>query len=117
MAAAGLLRLKGPDAAANYKLVADALQSAPDAKHRLNMLYAISGSGVRSEEVFQATRQVVNDSDPQVQQAALDALVKSSPDQSQAVSALQNLQGSPTASALTKKLAEGYLKSIGKRRQ
>ena len=114
VAAAGLLRIQGPDAAANQKLVADALQSAPDAKHRLNMLYAISGSGTRSDQLFQATRQVVNDPDPEVQQAALDALVKSAPDQAQAVSALQNLQGSPTASPLTKKMVDGYLKSMGR---
>lgn len=114
VAAAGLLRLQGPDAAANQKLVTEALKNAPDAKHRLNMLYAISGSGTRSDELFQATRQVVNDPDPQVQRAALDALVKSAPDQSQAISALQNLQGSPTANATTKKFAEAYLKSMGR---
>jgi hypothetical protein len=114
LGAAGLLRLQGPDAAANQKLVADALEGAPDAKHRLNMLYAISGSRIQSDAVFQATRQVVDDPDPDVQHAALDALVASAPDQSQAISALQNLQGSPEASALTKKLAKGYLKSMGR---
>jgi len=114
MAAAGLLRLQGPDAAANQKLVTDALESAPDAKHRLNLLYAIRGSGTRSDVVFQATRQMVDDPDPDVQRASLDALVKSAPDQSQAVSALQNLQGSPTASAMTKKFAEAYLKNMGR---
>jgi HEAT repeats len=117
VAATGLLRMQGPDAAANQRLVTDALQSAPDAKHRLNMLYAITCSGTQSDELFQAVRQMVDDPDPDVQQAALDALVRSAPDQSQAVTALQNLQDSPTASALTKEMAKGYLKSIGKRRQ
>lgn len=114
VAAAGLLRLQGPDAAANHKLVAEALESAPDSKHRLNMLYAISGAGTRSDELFRAVRKVVDDPDPQVQPTALDALLASAPDKAHAISALQNLEGSPTASAETRKMAEGYVQSLSK---
>jgi hypothetical protein len=117
VAAAGLLRMKGPDAAANHKLVAEALQNAPDAKHRLNMLYAISGVISPSDVVFQVVRQVVNDPDPEVQRAVVRAVFTSAPDKSQAVSVLQNVEESPTADWMTKKMAEGEVKSIGKQRQ
>lgn len=114
LAAAGLLRLQGPDAAANQKLVADALNSAPDSKHRLNLLYAISGVESPSDAVFQATRPALNDPDPEIQRAAVEALVNSAPDKSQAISALQNLEGSPTAATTTKEMAKSYAKSLSK---
>jgi hypothetical protein len=112
--AAGLLRLGGANAAADQKLVADALSSAPDAKHRVNLLYAISGSGTHSDPVFRSARQALNDPDEGVQRAALDALVKSSSDRFAVATALQNVQESASMSATNKKRAQALLNDIVK---
>jgi hypothetical protein len=50
-------------------LVKAKLDNAPDAKQRLNMLYAIGGSGVQSEALFGSSRKFLSDSNPDVQRA------------------------------------------------
>jgi HEAT repeat protein len=112
--AAGLLRVGGVNAAADEKLVADALSNAPDAKHKVNLLYAITGSGTHSDVVFQSTKQALNDPDANVQQAALHALVKTGPDKSSVTVALQNVQSSTSANAATKQRAQSLLNSMAK---
>jgi hypothetical protein len=64
VAAAGLLRAGGERKQDNETLVKAKLDNAPDAKQRLNMLYAIGGSGVQSEALLGSSRKFLSDSDP-----------------------------------------------------
>ena len=78
------------------------------------MLYAIADSGTHSDVVFQSTRQALKDPDANVQQIALQAVVKTGPDQTAIVTALQSVQSSDSADPTTKKHAQAILNSMGK---
>lgn len=112
LGAAGLLKEKGANAQANQSLVQKALEEAPDAKHRLNMLYAISGSRVPSEALFETSRKYLYDSDPRVQQEAINAVTATATDKSKVVTVMQNLAGSASATMQQKKHAEAILNSL-----
>jgi hypothetical protein len=66
LAAAGLLKEGREQKQNNQLLVKAKLDNAPDAKHSLNMLYAIGGSGVQSEALLASSRKFLSDSDPDV---------------------------------------------------
>lgn len=111
--AAGLLKMNGGKNEGNHKLVADALTSAPDAQHRLNILYAISGSNVPSDTLLQASQRYVSDSDPDVQSAAIDAVASAgSKDTPQVASVMQNISASSSANPETKEHAQAILKGL-----
>lgn len=111
--AAGLIREDGGRNTANHDMVAQALQQAPDSNHRVNLLYAISGSRVPSETLFRASRELVGDSDSDVQHAAIDALAASGTDKAEVAGALQSVEASPSATPAAKKHAEMLLKGLG----
>jgi HEAT repeat protein len=112
VAASGLIR-EATNVQANHRLVEQALESAPDAKHRLNLLYAISGSGVPSETLFESSQRYINDADPDVQQAAIDAVGVTGTDKDKVIVLMQNLKQSPTANADQKRHAEAVLNRLG----
>lgn len=109
--AAGLIR-ETDNREENHKLVEQALAQAPDAKHRLNLLYAISGSRVPSDTLFQASQKYLYDPDLGVQQEAVKAVVATATDKSKAITVMQNLEESSSASAQQKKLAESVLNGL-----
>jgi hypothetical protein len=109
--AAGLIR-ETNNTQKNHELVEKALEEASDAKHRLNILYAISGSKVPSDTLFQASQRYLDDSDPGVQHAAIDAVVATGADKSKVISVMQNLEDSSSASVQQKKHAEAVLNSL-----
>jgi HEAT repeat protein len=109
--AAGLLK-EGTNAQANQSLVKKALDEAPDAKHKLNILYAISGSRVPSDDLFQASQKYLSDADPSVQQEAINAVVATATDKSKAITIMQNLEDSSSASMQQKKQAQAMLNSL-----
>jgi hypothetical protein len=94
LGAAGLLK-ENSGGSANHALVRAALLSAPDAKHRLNLLYAIGGSNVPSESLFAVVQGYLYDSDHDVQLAAIDAVATTGPDPGKTAAVLENFQNSP----------------------
>jgi HEAT repeat protein len=111
VAAAGLIR-ETTNIEANHKMVEKALEEAPDAKHRLNILYAISGSKVPSDTLFQASQRFIDDSNSDVQHAAIDAVAATGTDKSKVMTVMQNLEDSSSASMQEKKHAEAVLNSL-----
>ena len=111
--AAGLIREDGGRNTANHELVAEALQQAPDGRHRLNLLYAINGSKVSSDTLFRASKGMLNDTDPDVQHAAIDAVVVTGTDKATVASALQSVEASPSAAPAAKRYAQMLLKELG----
>jgi hypothetical protein len=110
LGAAGLLK-ESSNAESNQKLVQQALENAPDAKHRQNILYAISGSKVPSDALFQVSQKYIDDPSPTVQHAAIDA-VAATGDKSKVATVMQNLEGSSSASIEQKKHAEAVLNGL-----
>jgi HEAT repeat protein len=112
LGAAGLLKEKGPNAEANQELVRKALDEAPDAKHRLNMLYVISGVRVPSDTLFQAAQKYLYDPDPEVRTAAIDAVGATATDKSKAITVMQNLADSPSLNWEQKNHVKAVLNSF-----
>lgn len=108
LGAAGLLKEDGGHNFANQKLVADALHAASDSKHKVNLLYAISGSQVKSGILFDAAREHLYDHDPDVQNAAIDA-VAASGDDSATINAMENLKDSLLGDQQTRSHVEAIL--------
>ncbi len=108
----GLLKEKGLNAEANQELVRKALDEAPDAKHRLNMLYAIIGANVPSETLFQSAQKYLYDSDPEVRTAAIDAVGATATDKSRAIAVMQNIENSPSLDWEQKNHVKGVLNSL-----
>lgn len=95
-AAAGLLR-ENTNREANQKLVLQALDNAQDAKHRLNILYAIAGAGVRSDILFDDAQKYLFGPNQDVQTEAINAVAATGKDHAAVASALQAVVDSPTA--------------------
>jgi hypothetical protein len=112
LGAAGLLKEKGANAEANQILVQKALEEAPDAKHRLNILYAISGTGVPSDILFAASQKYMYDPDTNVQHEAINAVAATGTDRSKVITVMQNLAGSSSAGVEQKKHAQAILNSL-----
>lgn len=94
--AAGLLKER-TNQEANQKLVLQALDSAPDAKYRLNILYAITGTRVRSDALFEGVRKYLLDPDTDVQIEAINAVAATAKDHDTAASAIQGVVDAPNA--------------------
>jgi HEAT repeat protein len=123
IAAAGLFKENGGTNQANHKLVEDALLSAPDAAHRQALLHAtgqcetVGPCGLRSEGLFEASRKFLDDPDPYVQWAAIEAVVVTGTDENKIISALQKLAHSQSASPEVKSYASGWITSLKNRQQ
>jgi hypothetical protein len=94
--AAGLLKER-TNQEANQNLVLQTLDSAQDAKHRLNILYAITGAGVRSDILFDGVQKYLLDPDHDVQTEAISAVAVTAKDHDTAASVIQGVVDSPTA--------------------
>jgi len=94
--AAGLLEER-TNQEANQKLVLQTLDSAPDAKHRLNILYAITGTRVRSDNLFERVQKYLFDPDDDVQIEAINAVAATGKDHDTVASVIQGVVDSPTA--------------------
>ena len=94
--AAGLLKER-TNQEANQNLVLQTLDSAQDAKHRLNILYAITGAGVRSDTLFEGVQKYLLDPDNDVQAEAINAVAVTAKDHATAASVIQGVVDSPTA--------------------
>ena len=94
--AAGLLK-EGTNQEANQKLVVQTLDSAPDKKHQLNILYAITGARVRSKTLFAGTEKYLLDPDTDVQTEAINAVAATGKDHATVASVIQGVVDSPTA--------------------
>jgi hypothetical protein len=94
--AAGLLK-EGTNQEANQNLVLETLDSAPDTKHRLNILYAITGARARSNTLFERVQKYLSDPDDDVRIEAIKAVVATAKDHAVAASVIQGLVDSPTA--------------------
>lgn len=114
LGAAGLLKETGPNKEPNHELVRKALDDAPDAQHRLNMLYAIGGAEVPSDTLFQAVQKYLYDSDPEIQTAAIEAVGATATDKARAKIVIQNLLGSPTLKWEQRMHAKGVLNSLNR---
>jgi hypothetical protein len=110
--AAGLLREDEGKNTSNIQLVEQELVSAPDANHRLNMLYAIGGSGVQSDQLFEASRQYLSDSNSDVQNAAFQAVAATSTDHAKLLSVMENVVYGTEASPNLKRQAKGMLETM-----
>jgi hypothetical protein len=94
--AAGLLK-ESTNQEANQKLVLQTLDSAPDAKRRLNILYAITGARVRSDTLFEDVQKYLLDLDTDVQTEAINAVAATGKDHATVASVIQGVVDSPTA--------------------
>ena len=112
VAAAGLLKEDNGRSTKNHALVEQALAAAPDSKHKLNLLYAIGGSGVPSDSLFQASQGYIFDSDPEIQQAAIDAVAATATDKSKVLTLMQNLEDSPIVNSQAKRHAQAVIRRI-----
>jgi hypothetical protein len=108
LAAVGLIKEDGGKNEANHALVEQALNVAPDSKHRVNLLYAISDGGVKSESLFISSKRFVSDSDSNVQQAAIDA-VAATGSKDRVVAIMGDLATSASADVQTKRHAQEVL--------
>ena len=108
LAAAGLIKAGGERQQDNETLVKAKLDNAPDAKQRLNMLYAIAGSGVQSEALLASSRKYLFDTDPDVQRAALQA-VAATGTKAEVAGIMGNVAASPLSSPEAKKQARMIL--------
>ena len=111
LAAAGLLKEGGEQKQNNELLVKAKLDNAPDAKHRLNMLYAIGGSGVQSETLLASSRKSLSDSDPDVQRAAFQA-VAATGTKAQVQGIMGDVAASPSSRPEAKKRAQAILAQL-----
>lgn len=109
VAAAGLLHAGRQD---DENLVLQSLLAAPDSAHRVNMLYAISGSRISSNALFQASSELLSDEDADVQEEAINAMVASSPSKSLLSSGLDRINSLPNASAASKRHARLILNNL-----
>jgi hypothetical protein len=82
---------------ANQNLVLQALDNAPDAKHRLNTLYAITGARVRSDTLFKRVQKYLFDPNDGVQTEAINAVAATGKDHATVASVIQGVVDSPTA--------------------
>jgi hypothetical protein len=94
--AAGLLK-ESTNQEANQNVVLQTLDSAPDAKHRLNILYAITGARVRSDTLFEGVQKYLLDPDNDVQTEAINAVAATAKDHDTAANVIQGVVDSPTA--------------------
>jgi hypothetical protein len=91
-------RLKeGMNQEVNQNLVLQALDNAPDAKHRLNTLYAITGARVRSDTLFERVQKYLLDPNEDVQTEAINAVATTGKDHATVASVIQRVVDSPTA--------------------
>ena len=84
------------------------LDGTSDPKQRLNMLYAIAGSGVQSEALLGISRKFLSDSDPGIQRAAVDA-VGATGTRPEVVRIMSDLVVSPSASPEVKRRAQAIV--------
>jgi hypothetical protein len=112
LAATGLIKEKGANVEDNHKLIAQALDKSADPRHTLNMLYAISGAGVTSDTLFEAAQKHLDDSDPDVQTEAVNAIAISATDKGRARMMLENIQQSSSASPGQKRQAAAVLNRL-----
>ena len=110
LSAAGLLKAGGERKQDNEMLVKAKLDNTPDAKQRLNILYAIGGSGVQSEVLLGSTRKYLLDSDPDVQRAAFQA-VAATGTKAEVAGIMGDVAASPSSSPEAKKRAQLILAS------
>ena len=110
--AIGLLREDGGKNSANLGTIEAALRNAPDSPHRLNLLYAIEGSEIVSDDLARLSEKLVSDPDPETQSAAVDAICSASSDKSKARTFLQNLEGNSTLSTQSKQHAESVISQL-----
>lgn len=110
--AAGLLKMDGGKSETNQKLVEKALKTASDPQRRLNMLYAISGSGVHSDPLFVASQEFIADSDQDVQHAAIDAVATTGKDPQRVIGVMQSIANSASTTSQSKQHAEAILKGL-----
>jgi hypothetical protein len=94
--AAGLLK-ESTNQEANQKLVLQTLDSAPDTKRQLNILYAITGARVRSDTLFEDVQKYLLDPDTDVQTEAINAVAATGKDHATVASVIQGVVDSPTA--------------------
>lgn len=106
VAAAGLLHTGKEE---DQKLVAQALQAAPDKAHQINLLYAISGSKIRSDALFRVSSGLLSNEHADVQEEAINAMVAAAPDPRALSSALERIESLPNASEASKKHAKQLL--------
>jgi hypothetical protein len=111
LAAAGLLKEGGQQKQNNELLVKAKLDNASDAKHSLNMLYAIGGSGVQSETLLASSRKFLSDSDPDVQRAAFQA-VAATGTKAQVEGIMGDVAASPSSPPEAKKRAQAILAQL-----
>jgi HEAT repeat protein len=104
VAAAGLLKIGAEHKQDNEMLVKAKLDNAPDEKQRLNLLYAIAGSGVQSAALLESSRKFLVDSDPQVQSAAFQA-VSATGTKAEVAEIMGDVAASPSSSPQAKKTA------------
>jgi hypothetical protein len=67
---------------------------------------------VPSDDLFQASQKYLSDADPSVQQEAINAVVATATDKSKAITIMQNLADSSSASMQQKKQAQAMLNSL-----
>jgi hypothetical protein len=108
VAAAGLLKGGGEGKQDNEMLIKAKLDNATDAKQRLNMLYAIGGSGVQSESLLGSSRKFLSDSDPAVQRAAFQAVVATGT-KAEVAGVMRDVAASPSSPPEAKKWAQMIL--------
>jgi hypothetical protein len=105
VAATGLLKAGGERKQDNEMLVKAKLDNAPDTKQRLNMLYAIGGSGVQSEALLGSSRKFLSASDLAVQRAAFQAVVATGT-KVEVEEIMRDVAASPSSSPEAKKWAQ-----------
>ena len=113
LGALGLIRQSTGGDKSNIPIVVHALSNTTEESFRAAMVQGITESGVKDATLFAAVSPLLYDKQPSVQTAAMSAVVSTSPDKGQAISALQNLAGSSfglesvrqSASALAGRLA------------
>jgi HEAT repeat protein len=108
VAAAGLLKSSGDRKQENEALVKAKLDSAPEGKQRLNVLFAIAGSRVQSEALFGSSRKFLSDADPDVQRAAFQA-VAATGTKAEVAGIMRDVAASPSYSPEAKRQAKMIL--------
>lgn len=111
LGAAGLLKEDGGHNSANQELVANALRAAPDSNHKINLLYAIRGSRIKSDAIFDASRECLYDPNPDVQNAAVSAVAASGND-SAVINVMENFEDSSSINQQTRLHVKAVLNRI-----
>jgi hypothetical protein len=114
-ATTGLLRENGTDSQhniANIGAVADSLQNTGNSESREAILHGITASGAKSDVLFQAAERMLGDSDADVKEAALYAVAGSATDPARAVTVMQGVVDSATATPHLKQSAQAQISEL-----